>query len=310
MEILGQSTKIEIIQKHIKKLFPGIYRLGILTSKENQNLSITSIYSAEGEEINLKNPIIIYDGNNKTDSITVEKWLNQLVDEIKFTLNYLIKNCTQINGMFTDEHIRQYPIQVLCTSKAIAFTTLTEKAINSMTLEKYLNNLKEEIQLFSTMLVKYTTTDANDNLIQLKLRALLLDLVHYVTTIELLLKHNVTNLQDWFWLQQIKFYRKQSGRDDLNNNNSNVEVIVKMVYAEFEYSYEYLGNINKLVYTKLTHNCYLTLTQAMHLGLGGNPFGPAGTGKTECVKALGAMLGRLVFVFNCNEVCIFKKNIM
>lgn len=42
--------------------------------------------------------------------------------------------------------------------------------------------------------------------------------------------------------------------------------------------------------------------KAMHLGLGGNPFGPAGTGKTECVKALGAMLGRLVLVFNCNEV--------
>lgn len=40
----------------------------------------------------------------------------------------------------------------------------------------------------------------------------------------------------------------------------------------------------------------------MHLGCGGNPFGPAGTGKTECVKALGAMLGRLVFVFNCDEV--------
>jgi dynein heavy chain 2 len=39
----------------------------------------------------------------------------------------------------------------------------------------------------------------------------------------------------------------------------------------------------------------------MYLGLGGNPFGPAGTGKTECVKSLGAMLGRMVLVFNCNE---------
>lgn len=39
----------------------------------------------------------------------------------------------------------------------------------------------------------------------------------------------------------------------------------------------------------------------MKLGLGGSPTGPAGTGKTESVKALGAILGRLVLVFNCDE---------
>ena len=49
----------------------------------------------------------------------------------------------------------------------------------------------------------------------------------------------------------------------------------------------------------------------MHMGLGGNPYGPAGTGKTESVKALGGLFGRQVLVFNCDEVSMslsFKLN--
>lgn len=41
--------------------------------------------------------------------------------------------------------------------------------------------------------------------------------------------------------------------------------------------------------------------QAMSMGFGGNPYGPAGTGKTESVKALGYLFGRQVLVFNCDE---------
>lgn len=82
--------------------------------------------------------------------------------------------------------------------------------------------------------------------------------------------------------------------------------VVKMASAQFYYGFEYLGIQEKLVQTPLTDRCYLTMTQALHARLGGSPFGPAGTGKTESVKALGQQLGRFVLVFNCDETFDFQ----
>ena len=275
LEILGQSSKHAIIQKHISKLFPGINKLELVTVDKKS--FIKSIQSAEGDVIQLVNEV--------TTSETVEIWLNTLDKEIKSTLKQLLKQCVQRNAIDMSV-IEKFPMQILCLVNSFNFTSTIEKSVMSMTLSNSLSTLRNEIANFSSLL---QSTD--NNLKQLKIRALLLDLVYQVATVEYLMRHNITNLNDWHWLQQIKFYY----------NNRTDHISIKVVNADFEYSYEYLGNYNKLVYTSLTHNCYLTLTQAMYLGLGGCPFGPAGTGKTECVKSLGAMMGRLVLVFNCNE---------
>jgi dynein heavy chain 2 len=119
-----------------------------------------------------------------------------------------------------------------------------------------------------------------------------MDVIHYIDVVEKLQSSNCRSLNDWSWQKQLRFY--------VNPKNS--MVIMRMVDAQFSYTYEYQGNAPKLVHTPLTDKCYLTLTQGMHMGFGGNPYGPAGTGKTESVKALGVLFGRQVLVFNCDEV--------
>ncbi|XP_017012255.3 cytoplasmic dynein 2 heavy chain 1 [Drosophila takahashii] len=303
LELLGQASKdADVIQRHIRKLFPGCHSLGIrqvapnppATSSDINQYSIISVHSAEGDELKLIQSIEM-----KGD---IEHWLNQLVTVVQDTLRDQIHECyTSTTGgsdNLDEKVLKKYASQVLATARALHFTRQAEQAIGGMSLGKLQQQLKDEINHLAALKHK----SQNGTLISLKLRALLLDLVHYSGVVEQLQKHNVVHTSDWHWLCQLRYYLgKAGGTSGGGGVNANRQVCVRMVYAEFEYAYEFLGQASKLVHTRLTHRCYLILTQAMHMGLGGNPFGPAGTGKTECVKALGAMLGRLVLVFNCDE---------
>lgn len=101
------------------------------------------------------------------------------------------------------------------------------------------------------------------------------DLIHNIEIADLLIQSKCDSVTLWLWQKQLRFYLDDSQT-----------CVIRMVDAHFFYTYEYQGNAPKLVHTPLTDKCYLTLTQGMHLGYGGNPYGPAGTGKTESVKTI------------------------
>uniref|UniRef100_A0AC35UGK5 Cytoplasmic dynein 2 heavy chain 1 n=1 Tax=Rhabditophanes sp. KR3021 TaxID=114890 RepID=A0AC35UGK5_9BILA len=267
LEILGQSQNPAVIQSHLKKLFQGIDKV-VMNEKMT---SIIAMVSSDGENVMLEKGVEIVS--------KVEVWLTNLTEHMKETIKRLVKQCLVEEALDPSK----YPSQVLCLCEEIRFCKQVEEILSKH------GDLTKFHQELIDQLGKFTSAKVDDKILTLKLKALILDLIHHISVVEQLMAQKNVDISQWVWQKQLRFYFE-----------SNL-VVVRMSNAQFEYTYEYQGNAQKLVHTPLTDKCYLTLTQALDMGLGGNPYGPAGTGKTESVKALASVMGRQVLVFNCDE---------
>jgi dynein heavy chain len=75
---------------------------------------------------------------------------------------------------------------------------------------------------------------------------------------------------------------------------------VAVADAIFVHGYEYSGVGERLVLTPQSDRCFVTLTQALSLAMGGACAGAAGAGKTETIRELGTSLGRWLVVIGCS----------
>ncbi|GLD99148.1 hypothetical protein PINS_up007866 [Pythium insidiosum] len=274
LEILGQSQNPAVIQSHLKKLYQGVYRVEFSEARD----AIVAMLSSAGERVELDHAVPI--------TGAVEDWLERFTSEMRTTIRSLVGRCVASKA----PDYTAFPSQVLCLAEQIRFCLQAESAIRDGTVSELKRSLQDTLR-------ELTALDlSTEPLMSLKVKALVLDLVHHIDVCDQLLRANCHATGDWIWQKQLRFY--------LDKQSSHV--VIRMNDAQFDYTYEYQGNAPKLVHTPLTDKCYLTLTQGMHMGFGGNPYGPAGTGKTESVKALGGQFGRQVLVFNCDEGIDFQ----
>ena len=227
----------------------------------------------------------------------VEMWLNELVKCMQETLRGVLQLSMADAVAWEVDHPREEWIftqaaQIALVTSQVIWTEDVEAALEEIeagqedALKKYVdtcgNRLEALIKLVQGELSKGD---------RIKIITVITIDVHNRDVVQALVQKKVENNVDFKWQSQLKFYWIPDSRD----------VSIRICDFSTVYSFEYVGNCGRLVITPLTDRCYVTLTVALRLMLGGAPAGPAGTGKTETTKDLARGLGLPCYVFNCSD---------
>uniref|UniRef100_A0A8C9ZTH7 Dynein, axonemal, heavy polypeptide 9 like n=1 Tax=Sander lucioperca TaxID=283035 RepID=A0A8C9ZTH7_SANLU len=298
LEIVSKGTQPKQVTRHLLKLFDNIADLRFKDSdrggggeEEGEAVAI-GMYSREGEYVQFSEPCVC-EGQ-------AECWLSALESTMRCTVRKEIQEAVcAYEDKPRDQWLFDYPAQVGLTGSQVWWATDVGIAFERVeegfetALKDY--NRKQVITQLNS-LIHMLLGDLTPGDRQKIMTVCTID-VHARDVVASLITQKVTTGQAFAWLSQLRHRWDDETR----------HCYVNICDAQFQFSYEYLGNTNRLVITPLTDRCYITLTQSLHLTMSGAPSGPAGTGKTETTKDLGRSLGIMVYVFNCSEQMDYKS---
>ena len=273
--LLSCSQDLQAVQKNISKCFEGISSVII------KNKTITAMVSPEGEIVKLSEKINLFKDSNLKG---VELWMTDLELQMKKSLKSIF--CSALEHKMSDikSWVSSWPAQVIQTSSQIIWTNQVESALKESNLQACFESLSNNLQSLVAMVRGSLNLQE-----RLTFSTMIVLEVHNKDIVEGLVNSKVQDANDFLWVSCLRHYIFKG------------LVKVKMLDCIRLYGYEYLGNTTRLVNTKLTERCFLTLMIALHLTLGGAPEGPAGTGKTETVKDLAKSIAMKCIVFNCSD---------
>jgi dynein heavy chain len=293
LDILAKGNLPMEVAQHLPKLFDNIAKLEFSKDSNGQyTKNAVGMYSLQDEYVEFFEPCDCRGA--------VENWLNRLISSMRDTLRHKLgESVASYEEKPREQWIFDFPAQIVLAGSQIWWTTEVNAAFSRLE-EGYENSLKDYYkkqvnQL--TALIGLIQGELTKGDRQMIMSLCTLD-VHARDMVAKLILEKAENSQCFTWQSQLRLRW-----DDATEN----DCFINICDAVFRYNYEYLGNTPRLVITALTDRCYITLTQSLHLIMGGAPAGPAGTGKTETVKDLGKALAIMVYVFNCSEQMDYKS---
>ena len=246
--LLILAGKVEVNQSTLlKKLFNNtVCKINLDDSK-----SVVSVESPEGEVIALRQQVPIESGRGASG---VESWLKNLETQLKASLKDSFFEVLAMNDKTMRSQMWEMPSQLLSLLYWVLFTQKTEESIRRQSLTELKSEYESDLTSLTGQELEF------GSVLSIKVKSLILDIIHFLTVIEELVSANIRDIENWIWQKQLRFYG--------NKRRNNGSLAIRMGNATFEYSFEYLGCFGaaKLVHTPLTDQCYLTLTQG-NLGL-------------------------------------------
>ena len=296
LDILARAQDPRAVQPYLRKCFDNLVRLEF-NGSPGSVLDIVAMISGEAERVTL--------GRNLKARGNVEEWLRTVEHRMRVMMHTIIKSgVLEYHESSRKEWVLTQKAQVVSVVGKIMWCRGSELAMRDGRMkewyQKNLLQLQELAQLVRTGLQRIERK---------AIVALVIHDVHARDIIEELVSDNVASLSSFAWKKQLRFYWEQASQNVVTQSPVEEEwqVLVRQSAGAFNYRYEYEGASGCLVITPLTDRCWMTITGALHLRLGANPAGPAGTGKTESSKDLAKALAVQCIVFNCSDQIGYKQ---
>ncbi|BET02170.1 Dynein, axonemal heavy chain [Nesidiocoris tenuis] len=291
LDILSNGNQPELVCRHLTKLYDSVAKLKFKQEGGKNTKMAIGFWAKDGEYVATTG---LCDCGGQ-----VEKWLNNVTTIMRRTLRNILNHAVKAyDDKPRESWIFDYPAQLALVGTQIWWAVEVEISFSKIE-EGYENAMKEyqkkQIQQLNS-LINLMLGDLTDG-DRTKITTICTIDVHSRDVVAKLISMKIEDSHAFQWQSQLRH------RWDYKQHHC----FVNICDAQFRYDYEYLGNGPRLVITPLTDRCYITLTQSLHLIMGGAPAGPAGTGKTETTKDLGKGIGMMVYVFNCSEQMDYKS---
>ena len=286
LDILSKGKYPRMITKHLKACLDGVVSLKFMDGELGLSKTTSGVFSPEGEYLEFCAPFEC--------TGDVEGWLLLLTEHIQKTIETTLSPSAMTNftKMEKRDFVFHHCAQIVCIVLRINFCQKVSDVLdlvehgNVNALESFALQIKTDLD----SLIEFTSSCVIKG-DRIKISSVITSEIHRRDLMDKFIADRVDSRNSFAWNSQI--------RHRLNDDQTRCMVNI-CNYVRF-YGNEYIGNCGCLISTPLTERTTISLTQAVHLYLGGALTGAAGTGKSEITKDLARCLGLIYYIFNCSD---------